>query len=362
MPTIMTVRGPIAPEALGFTSMHEHTLYDGRCFRDRFEAFMPADPPVAPDEPLRLDNLGVLKHAFILSRDLLAMTDEAVMAAELADFKALGGSAVVDMSTPGLRWDPLALRRVSEASGVHIVATTGLYSQDSWPARFHGMSISELVTYMQDEVRNGLDGTGVPPGHVKVAIEEDFCAAEVGALRAAARVARETGLSLTVHQGMRLGPDCGVRIAALLDDEGMAPHRTVIAHNDAKFASRNLEALILDPAARGVNTEIAEQLLDRGFNLSIDCFGHYWDAEALGITCVPDWARMAGLVSLINKGYVAQLVVGTDTFIKFLLRRYGGEGYGRLLTFTVPTLRRVGVAEEDITRVTVGNPARILAK
>ena len=361
MATIMTVRGPVAPEALGFTSMHEHTLYDGGFFRTRFEAFLPPDPPVALDEPLRLDNLGLLKHAFILSRDTLVMKDEAVMAAELADFKALGGSAVVDMSTPGLRWDALALRRVSEASGVHIVATTGLYSMDSWPARFHGMGVSELVAYMQDEVRRGLDGTGVLPGHLKIAIEEDFCEPEVNGLRAAARVAGETGLSLTVHQGMRLGPDCGVRIAALLAEEGMDPRRTVIAHNDAKFASRNLDQLILDPAARGINTEIAEQLLDRGFNLSVDCFGHYWDAEALGFTGVPDWARMAGLVTLIRKGYAEQLVVGTDTFIKFLLRRYGGEGYGRLLTFTAPTLRRVGIAEEDIARVTVGNPARILA-
>ena len=89
MAEIMTVRGPITPEQLGFTSMHEHTLYDGSCFRRRFEAFIPSNPPVQLDDPIRLDNLGILKHGFIMSRDAFVMSDEALMAAELAGLVAL---------------------------------------------------------------------------------------------------------------------------------------------------------------------------------------------------------------------------------------------------------------------------------
>jgi phosphotriesterase-related protein len=362
MAEIMTVCGPITPEQLGFTSMHEHTLYDGSCFRRRFEAFIPADPPVRLDEPIRLDNLGMLKHGFIMSRDAFFMNDEPLMAAELADFKAVGGGAVVDMSTPGLRLDPLALRRVSQASGVHIIATTGLYSRDSWPERFLGMGIDDMIAYMRREVGEGLDGTGILPGHVKVAIEEDFCEPEVNALRAGARVARESGLSLTVHQGMLLGPEAGAKIADILESEGMPFDRTVIAHNDGKFVTRDLTRLILKPDAARINVDTAMRLLDRGLNLSIDTFGHYWDAESVGIVALADWERLAGLVALLRAGYAAQLVLGTDTFIKFLLRRYGGEGYGRLCSFVVPTLERVGVAREDIQRLTVDNPARLLAK
>jgi phosphotriesterase-related protein len=39
MPQIMTVLGPISPQDLGFTSMHEHILYDGSVFRRRFGAY-----------------------------------------------------------------------------------------------------------------------------------------------------------------------------------------------------------------------------------------------------------------------------------------------------------------------------------
>jgi phosphotriesterase-related protein len=361
MAEIMTVLGPIAPEELGFTSMHEHILYDGRCFRNRFEAYLPPDPPVKADEPVALHNLGRLKHGFIMSWDAIVMKDEEVMAAELGDFKAEGGSAAVDMSTPGLRIDPLSTQRVSRASGVHVVITTGLYSRDSWPERFHQMGVDEMEAYMLDEVENGLEGTDVRPGHVKVAIEEDFAEPEVNALRAGVRVARRTGFSITVHQGRALPPEAGLKIADLLAEEKMDMDRAVIAHNDARFVGHNLQKLILEPEGWRLNLETARALLERGLNLSVDCFGHYWDAEVLGDCAITDWQRMAGLVALIQEGHARQLVLGTDTFVRFLLRRFGGDGYCRLTGFVVPTLKSVGVSEEEIRQITVDNPARILA-
>lgn len=268
----------------------------------------------------------------------------------------------MDMSTPGLRVDPLATRRVSERSGVHIVGTTGLYSHDSWPERFRNMGLEEMEAYMMQEIEGGIEGTDVKPGHVKVAIEEDFCEPEVKSLRAGARVAERTGLSMTVHQGRALAPEEGIRIAEILSEEGVDPARVVIAHNDARFVVHDLQELILKPEeAWRLKLDVAENLLERGFNLSIDCFGHYWDAEVLGVCSITDWQRMAGLVALIRAGYTQQLVLGTDTFLKILLRRFGGEGYCRLTNFVVPTLKSVGVSADEIQQLTVGNPARILA-
>jgi phosphotriesterase-related protein len=216
---------------------------------------------------------------------------------------------------------------------------------------------------MVQEIERGIEGTDVKPGHVKVAIEEDFCEPEVKALRAGARAAGRTGLSMTVHQGRALAPSAGIRIADLLSEEGVDPARVVIAHSDGRFVVHNLQQLILRPEESWrLNLDVAKSLLDRGFNLSVDCFGHYWDAEVLGDCAVTDWQRMAGLVALIQAGYAKQLVLGTDTFVKILLRRFGGEGYCRLTSFVVPTLTSVGISEDDIRQITVGNPARILAR
>jgi len=49
MAEIMTVLGPIAPEKLGLTSMHEHILWDGRVYRQKYEHIIPENPPVARD-------------------------------------------------------------------------------------------------------------------------------------------------------------------------------------------------------------------------------------------------------------------------------------------------------------------------
>lgn len=357
----MTVQGPIEPDELGFTSMHEHTLFDARFMRTRYEAFLPKDSPVKPEDPLALNNLGVLKHGFILSNDLLIMKDEELISGELSDFKAMGGSAVADMSSPGLRVDPMSLKRVSEKSGVHIVAPTGLYSRDSWPERFHNMGIREMMDYMLMEISEGIEGTEVKPGHIKIAIDDKNLEDEVNALRAGIRVAKETGFALTVHQGMLLNPEDGIWIGDIIREEGLDYSRVVIAHNDAKCASRNLKELILNPKAREINLSYALELLDRGANLSVDCFGHYWDAEPLGFTNINDWQRIVILKELIDAGYEDQLVIGTDTFIKFLLRRCGGEGYCRLLIYTVPILKEIGIPESTINKITTGNPARILA-
>ena len=361
MAEIMTVLGPIAPEELGFTSMHEHVLYDGHCFRRRFGHLIPPDAPVKVDEPVTLDNLGKLKHGFIMSDDAIVMTDVELLSAELADFKGEGGSAVVDMSTPGMRVDPLGTRTVSQQSGVHIVITTGFYSRDSWPESFLQMGQKEMEAHMMEEIEKGLDGTDVRPGHVKVAIEEDFSEPEVNALRAGARVARRTGFSMTVHQGMLLPPEAGLRIADILAEEKIEPDRVVIAHNDGNFVEHELRKLILEPESWRLELGAARALLARGLNLSIDCFGHYWDAEVLGVGPTPDWQRMAGLVKLIQEGHARQLVLGTDTFVKILLRRFGGDGYCRLTSVVVPSLASVGVSEQEIRRITVDNPARILA-
>ena len=196
---------------------------------------------------------------------------------------------------------------------------------------------------------------------MKVAIETDFCEPEVNALRAAARVAVETGFSLTVHQGMLLGKDAGSRIANILEEEGMDLGRVVIAHNDGKFVESSLKTVILDQDSWRLNLDTARELLARGLNLSLDCFGHYWDVEPLGINKCTDWQRLAGLVALLKEGHASQLVLGMDTFVKILLRRYGGEGYCRLTEYVAPWLKEVGISEDDIRMITVDNPARILA-
>ena len=361
MTQIMTVLGAIEPDDLGLTSMHEHVVYDGNIYHERFISQVPQPAPVAPEDKVSLDNFGCLRHGFIMSRDACSMHDEEVMIVEMADFKASGGSALVDMSTPGIRSDLPAIRRISEKSGVHVVATTGLYAEDSWPEKYREMTVEEYTKYMLKEIQEGIEDTDIKPGHIKIAIEEGPTEQGEKLLKAAARVSNETGFSATIHQGTWMTAEEVRKIIKILTDEGMDPQRAIICHIQDFFVEYDLKTLVTDQNSWKLEIDFAKELADLGFNLSIDCFGHYWDAEVMQYINQTDWQRLAGLVALVKDGYAGQIVLGTDTFIKILTRRFGGEGYCRLTNYVLPTLKLAEISDADIKKMTVGNPARLLS-
>lgn len=359
MKKIRTVLGEIKPDELGFTSMHEHILFDGSVYFNRTKGKFPEDNLVKPEDPVSLENIGLIQRNFTLTEDACSMFDEELMTAEMQEFNDSGGQAMVDMSAPGLRCNVPGIKSISEKTGVHVVATTGLYTEDSWPDKYKEMTLDEYFNYMMGEIKDGVEDTGILPGAIKIAITELTKQQEL-VLRAAGRASNESGLMLTVHPGFEIGND-GRRIVKILKEEGVTLERVVIAHGDGFFVKGDFKTLITDPESWHMSTEYHEEVLDQGANISIDCFGHTWSIELTGWILERDFHRLGGLIALVKAGYSPQIVLGTDTFIKILTRRGGGEGYCRLTKFVIPSLRDVGVSDFDIRQMTVENPARLLA-
>ena len=365
MKQIMTVLGPVPPERLGFTSMHEHILLDARAMRRYALSLLGENPaaPVAEEDPVSMETLGYHAHDITLTWENLKIDDPDLMASEVADFKASGGSAIADMSSTGLRNDVPGLRRISEETGVHIIAPTGLYAEYTWPERFRTMSAAQYEDFMLSEITQGIEGTGIRPGHLKFAVESnEVTPQEQKMLRAVARVSQETGLSATIHSGILVEKEAVRRAIGILRDEGMPPERTLLCHMQKFFHPMHLDTLILDPDSWRLDLDFAKEILDLGMSVCIDCFGHRWDLEALGLApSCSDHVRLAGIVMLVKEGYAEQIVIGTDLFLKINTRRYGGGSYSRLTSYVAPTLEKVGVRKEDVRRITHENPARILA-
>ena len=95
--SIETVTGPVAADRLGVTLMHEHVLVD----------FIGA----AQVSPSRYDADAAF-HAVL---------------PHLQQVKRLGCSTLVECTPAYLGRDPRLLRRLSEASGLHILSNTGYY-------------------------------------------------------------------------------------------------------------------------------------------------------------------------------------------------------------------------------------------
>jgi len=363
---IITVCGPIAPEQLGFTSMHEHVFSDCSMFRNRIRKIgvVPDRGLIKPEDKLTLDNRSILRHNIALSADNMKLDDELMMIAEVADFKAGGGDSILEVSAPGIRSsaeDLIVLRRISEATGVHIVASTGLYAEYTWPVQYQTMSYEEYVGFLRREIALGIGDTGILPGHIKAAYEVYTKQLDIY-LRAAAFVAGETGLSLQVHLGLDVTPEEVMQnVVTPLLEGGCIPERTILCHVQLLLGFLTLEQLVNNPGRVPFDISLHRELLEQGFVLSFTPFGFEADDEPLGMVLYPDWYALSGLVALIKEGYAEQLVIGNDIFTKLATRRGGGEGYRRLADFIVPALKKCGVTDEEIYKITIANPSRLLA-
>jgi phosphotriesterase-related protein len=340
--------------------MHEHILLDMREWRQILDPLVPDDLAALRYDPVSPQNIGLLKRNWFLLEDNLILDDEEMMTAEAADFKAAGGAAMVDMSCLGLRSNLPGIQRISQKTGVHVVATTGLYVEGSWPEYTREMTVEELTDLMVKEIEEGIEDTGIKAGHIGELGMDRLSERDVRLLRAAARAANRTGLSVSVHQ--TIGTSCGHGIFDILTQEGMEPERTIICHMDGYVVSRELRWLLDNPDRWGLDLDYIKWFLDRGVNVLFDCWGHQYDIELEGLVVMADWQRIAGLLALIDAGYASQIVLGNDICMKMLLRCHGGEGYCSLPSHLVPMLKGLGVSDYDIRQMTVENPARLLAR
>lgn len=74
-----------------------------------------------------------------------------------------------------------------------------------------------------------------------------------------------------------------------------------------------------------------------------------------------DEENARALRSLIDMGFVDRLLLSQDVFLKIMLTRYGGFGYGFILKHFVPRLKRHGVDQASIDRMLVDNPKSVFS-
>ncbi|WP_280379505.1 phosphotriesterase family protein [Nocardia wallacei] len=353
---VNTVAGPIAPSALGPTTMHEHVLtVGGETFRRRYLQRVPDAPDDLWDQPVTLETRGRLHHNFTAQRANLVLDDDDIAAAELRDLAEAGGRSLVEASGIGLRSDPRRIAIAAAQAGIHVVMSTGFYCSDFWPRRYHAATVNDLTALLIRELTNGIADTGIRAGHIKCGVKT-LDEREHRHLLAAAEASQHTGAPVTVHPGA----GDGRRIARILLDAGLDPGRIVLAHADAYITESNLQRLVTDPATWTISLDYHHELLDLGVTLSFDCFGQNWAEPDVGLVIENDWQRLAAVTTLLREGHAPHIVLGTDVFLPMLTRRGGGHGHRHLFANVLPWLRRAGITESDIQQMTTTNPQRLL--
>ena len=334
----MTVTGPVSVEQMGITLVHEHIMVDGAVWFNE------------PDESAyHLRNVPVDKSLYeelrvnpYVNKDNVFMLDEAIAADELKIFRDLGGRTAVDVSCRGIGPFPEKLKRVSEASGINIIMGTGYYYGASHPPEVKGMSVSQLVDQMVEDIIVGVNGTGIKAGIIgEVGLSCDFTDEEIKCLRAGAQASVKTRVPLTIHQPSfyRMAN----RVVDIVLEEGGDLRHTIIDHM----------------CASGKDLEYQLSVLDRGVFIEYDLIGSDLYYPGLGTGQPDDDENVFNIKRLIDAGYINQLLLSHDIFIKICLKTYGGRGYGHILKSFVPMLKQSGVTDQQIHTMLVENPKRL---
>jgi len=308
-PGVQTVLGRIDPGELGWTLPHEHTAITLWHVANRWDYW-----------ELR--------------------RDEAVIIEELAKFATAGGSAIVDLTLPGVGRDPQWLAGLSRATGLHIVMGSGWYRDAYYPAEtlIDRRSVGDLADEIVREATEGVGDTGIRTGIIgEIGTDKPWLSArEERVHRAAARAARLTGLSITTHA---VQSTVGLDQLTVFEEEGADLSRVVIGHADSNPSPDYHLAIV-----------------ERGATVEFDFLGmSFTPLERHG-----EGRIVESICELLSRGRVGQVLLSQDVCHDSQLTRYGGSGYVYLADTFLPRLRAAGVSEAEIRTMTVDNPRRLL--
>lgn len=338
---VHTVLGPTTPETLGPTTTHEHVLIDFMCM---FHPPSEATELHKAYEPVRMDNLGWVRYNPFGNRDNLLILDEEVAIEEIQRYKNMGGGTIVDVTTIGIGRDPLALARISRATGVNIVMGAGYYVGDSHDKSMDSKSEEDITSEIIDDIKTGVGDTGVLAGIIgELGCSWPLTDNERKVLKAGARAQVETGASILIHPGRN--QNAPGEILDVLDSAGADIQRVVMGHLERTVS----------------NVDVLLGIADRGCYLEYDLFG--WESSNYPLSEIDmpnDAQRIEYIETLIDSGYLDRIVLAQDVCFKHRLTKYGGDGYHHILEHIVPRMREKNISEKQIETMLVSNPARIL--
>jgi phosphotriesterase-related protein len=250
---------------------------------------------------------------------------------DLRHAKEFGLAAITDLSAPGWGRDPVALRRISEAAGVAVVAATGFYWDPFPPIAIEG-SVEALRDVMVAEIESGVDATGIRCGVIKVGTNRGEPDQVAERLFRAAAAAAATGAPIITHTS---SPDQAPWHVRVLERAGVDLSHVVVSHMGA---AQDVSEL----------TELARS-------------GVFMGIDKVSFPKGPTNIELADLVrDACEEGLERQIILSSDIARRTLLRRHGGRGYCTVLKDFVPMLRERGITPAQIDTMLCENPARLL--
>jgi len=322
---VNTVKGPVKPDELGQTLMHEH--------------IMNITPGIHENWPWLWDESEYLEKAVKRFREL----------------ESRGIRSFVNVTTPDMGRNIGFIKKLQTKTNINIILCTGIYF--AWGTTFVespywiGRSSDEMARVFIHDINVGIQGGEIKAGILKVASQGDEVANSVTpfndvCLRAIARAHRATGVTITTHA---IPKELGMEQQIIFRDEGINLSQVIIGHQGSDG-----------------DLDYFKALMDQGSTIGIDNFG----IESMEMfPCQSFSARIKVVANLCVDGYSDRIVLSHDANI------YSDWGltdtvippdqnpnwhYNYISDAALPALLEHGVSESQINNMMVENPRRLL--
>jgi phosphotriesterase-related protein len=308
---IMTVRGPVPANEMGQWLSHEHVLVDW----------------------IGADSSGY--HRWVKDSVIIRALPF------LEEVRQLGVASFADCSPAFLGRDPFLLNQLSEQSGIHILTNTGYYGAVDnrfIPGYAWEESAEDLARRWIDEFENGIDGSGVKPGFIKIGVREQGQLSDLHRklITAAALTHKATGLPIKSHTG---GDIPAFEQMEVIQSAGVSPSAFMWTHAQNGSFEKQVEAAKAGAwvSLDGVNISAAGE--NNKGNL--------------------DW-YVNRLTELRSAGVIDQVLISHDAGWYDAGEVNGGDfrGFSDIHRYLLPALRENGFSDEDINKLVISNPSR----
>ncbi len=254
----------------------------------------------------------------------------------LLKVKALGVKTILDCTPNYLGRDVVLFQILAQKSGLQIITNTGYYGAVQYkylPKNAFTETAEQIAVRWINEAENGIDGTAVRPGFMKIGVNgSNLTEIEQKLVKAAAITHLKTGLTICSHTGPAIS---AFEQIDLVEKMGVAASAFVWVHAQVEANK---------------NTYI--QAAKRGAWVSLDGMG--WG----------EWDNYSKWIELLKaNNCLHRLLISHDAGWYDPEKPNGGEivGYTNFFEKVIPILKSKGFTKKDINQILVKNPADAFA-
>jgi len=251
-----------------------------------------------------------------------------VMKPHLDAARQAGVTCIAECTPMFLGRDILLLERLARATKLHILTNTGLYKAPYLPAYAFEADADRLAARWIAEWQNGIEGTSVKPGFIKIAVNPGKLEpVQRKIVQAAARTSRATGLTIACHTGHG---KAALECLEILREESLPLDRFIFVHADA------------EP--------------DQQTHLEVARAGAWVEYDSIGWRPLPEHVRL--ITSFLRNGPANCLLLSHDAGWYHVGEEGGGEikPMTPLFKHLLPLLRREGMTDQLLLQLTRDNP------